>query len=68
MLNFVAIRKGIITVPGTSGQLIQSMDKFACFGVYAEFLTTKSHVGISLTLEDKIKSGNFWPSLNTTSG
>ena len=40
-------------------QLIQSMDKFACFGLYTEFETTKSHIGISLTLEDKIKSGNF---------
>ena len=40
-------------------QLIQSMDKFACFGLYTEFETTKSHVGISLTLEDKANSGNF---------
>ena len=49
-------------------QLIQSMDKFACFGLYTEFENTKSHLGISLTLDDEIKSGNFLLSLNTTSG
>ena len=73
-LQFFEKKIGIITKSQWSAastnyyELQEPKSKESKSGVYAEVLTTKSYVGISLTLEDKIKSGNFWPSLNTTSG